>query len=161
MQPGCRRCSQSTTTSKGVGIVSFEKAVLDSGIPRNDKTESKRFTLPFDEDITFQNHPLAPPEGYISRNFSCGIHCEMCWPGCPWDVYWNLARDAPNGDIGPHSGASFFIATYGIRVVNSGNTHVGWDRTLLHGTGRYEGGLAHLGLAILLSSNTKRTWEKY
>jgi hypothetical protein len=139
----------------------FEKAVLDSGIPRNDQTESKRFTLPFDQDITFQNHPLAPPEGYISRNFSRGIHCEMCWPGCPWGVYWNLARDAPNGDIGPHSGASFFNATYGIRVVNSRNTCVGWDRTLLHGTGRYEGGLAHVGLAILLSSNTKRTWEKY
>jgi hypothetical protein len=31
----------------------------------------------------------------------------------------------------------------------------------LHGTGRYKGGLAHVGLAILLSSNTKRTWEKY
>src|SRR5271170_5399199 len=50
---------------------------------------------------------------------------------------------------------------HGIRVVNSCNTCVGWDRTLLHGTGRYEGGLVHVGLAILLSSNTKRTWEKY
>src|SRR5271154_5813027 len=75
--------------------------------------------------------------------------------------YWNLARDAPNGDIGPHSGGSFFNATYGIRIVNGANTCVGWDRTLLHGTGRYESGLEHVGLAILLSSNTKHTWENY
>ena len=63
----------------------LEAAVLGSGIPRNDQTGSQQFTLPFDdEDITFQHHPLAPPEGYISRNFSRGIHCEKCWSDCPW-----------------------------------------------------------------------------
>jgi len=31
-----------------------------------------------------------------------------------------------------------------------------------HGTGRYKGGLEHVGLAILLSSNTKRwAWDNY
>ena len=40
--------------------------------------------------------------------------------------------------------------------MNSSNTCVGWDRTHLHGTGRYESGLEHVGLAILSSSNTNR-----
>ena len=45
--------------------------------------------------------------------------------------------------------------------MNSVNTCMGWDRTLLHGTEGYEGGLEHVGLAILLSSNTKRAWDNY
>jgi len=45
--------------------------------------------------------------------------------------------------------------------VNGTNTCVGWDRILLHKTGRYEGGLEHVRLVILLSSNTKRTLENY
>ena len=49
----------------------------------------------------------------------------------------------------------------GSEFLNGANTCVGWDRTLLHGTGRYEGGSEHVGLAILLGSNTKRVWENY
>ena len=49
----------------------------------------------------------------------------------------------------------------GSEFLNGANTYVGWDRTLLHGTGRYEGGSEHVGLAILSGSNTKRAWENY
>jgi hypothetical protein len=56
---------------------SFEQAMKDTGIPRLDTTSSKHFTLPFDDvDIKFSQHPLAPPEGFISYNFSRGIHNE-------------------------------------------------------------------------------------
>jgi hypothetical protein len=55
----------------------FEEAMKGTDIPRLDPSGSKQFTLPFDEqNITFVHHPLAPPEGYISHNFSCGIHKE-------------------------------------------------------------------------------------
>ena len=141
---------------------SFEEAIEESGIPRLDPVNTAQFTLPFtDENITFSANPLAPPEGYISRNFSRGIHCEKCWEGCPWGVYWNLVRQHPQGPVGMNSGASFVNATYGIRVVNASNTCVGWDRRNLHGTGKYEGGLEHVGIAILLGDSTKSGWEKY
>jgi len=141
---------------------SFERAMKDTGIPRLDPTSSKHFTLPFDDiDIKFSQHPLAPPEGFISYNFSRGIHNERHWDNCPWGVYWNLVRQHPNGQIGMDSGASFYNATYGIRVVNASNTCVVWNRSNLHGTGKYEDRLEQIGIAILLSDTTKRCWEKY
>lgn len=140
----------------------FEEAMKDTDIPHLDPTGAKHFTLPFDNiDIKFKHHPLAPPEGFISHNFSRGIHSEGYWENCPWGVYWNLIRQHPNGQIGMDSGASFYNATYGIRVVNASNTCVTWDRSNLHGTGRYEEELEHIGIAILLSDTTKRGWEKY
>jgi len=60
----------------------FECMMENTDIPRNAPTNSKQFSLPFEnEDITFQYQPLTPPEGYISRNFSRGIHSERCWQG--------------------------------------------------------------------------------
>lgn len=45
--------------------------------------------------------------------------------------------------------------------MNGANICIGWDHTLLHKTGIYKGGLEHVGLATLLSSNTKWAWENY
>lgn len=41
-----------------------------------------------------------------------------------------------------------------IHVVNASNTCVTWDRSNLHGIGRYEEGLEHIGIAILLSDES-------
>jgi hypothetical protein len=122
----------------------FEEAMKGTDIPRLDPSGSKQFTLPFDDrNIIFVHHPLTPPEGYISHNFSRGIHKETYWENCPWGVYWNLVRQHSKGQIGKDLGASFYNADYGIQVVNASNTCVAWDRSDLHGTGQYEEGLEH------------------
>ena len=91
-------CRESQTTLS----VLWKRQISLATIPPH----SKQFSLPFNEDVTFHYQPLAAPEGYISRNFSRGIHRERCWPGCPWGVYWNLVRQHPHGDVGPHSGVA-------------------------------------------------------
>jgi len=45
------------------------------------------------------------------------------------------------------------MAAYGLRILNASNTCVAWDRRELHGTGRYEAGLEHIGIAILMSKD--------
>ena len=60
-----------------------------------------------------------------------------------------------------NSGANFFNATYGILVVNASNTCMAWDCRNLHGTGKYKGGLEHVGVVILLSDTTKSGFKKY
>jgi hypothetical protein len=140
----------------------FENAINLSGLPRLDPYDTKQFTLPFDnQTITFTQYPLAPPEGYIAHNFSRGIHNEQSWYKCPWGVYWNLLRSHSKGSLGKESGGSFFIAKYGLRILNDSNTCVIWNRSHLHGTGHYEKGLEHVGIAILLSDVTERCWKKY
>src|SRR5438552_13781925 len=44
-----------------------EKVMLESGMPRLDKNDLQQFSLPFtDHPVTFEGHPLAPPEGYMA-----------------------------------------------------------------------------------------------
>jgi hypothetical protein len=140
----------------------FENAIKESEIPRLDQYGTEQFTLPFDrQKITFSRYPLSPPEGYIAHNFYMPIHKDPIWRGCPWGVYWNLLRCRKNGTIGKEAGASFFISSYGIRIVNASNTCVAWNLNHLHGTGYYEKGLEHVGITILLSKFTETSWEKY
>ena len=75
-------------------------------------------------------------------------------------VYWNLLRCRDNSTIGKEAGASLFISSYGIRIVNASNTCVAWNLDDLHGTGYYEEGL-DVGVTILLSKFTETSWEKY
>jgi hypothetical protein len=74
---------------------------------------------------------------------------------------WNLVRHHAHGRVGKESGGSFFMAAYGLRILNASNTCVAWDRRELHGTGRYEAGLEHIGIAILLSKDTETSWRDY
>ena len=44
-------------------------------MPRLDKNNMQQFSLPFtDHPVTFEGHPLAPPEGYVAINFMKDIH---------------------------------------------------------------------------------------
>ena len=63
--------------------------------------------------------------------------------------------------MGKESGASFFVSQYGLRIINASNTCVAWDVSKPHGTGWYEGGVKHIGIAILLSKATQSSWQKY
>jgi len=87
---------------------SFEEAVSGSDIPRLDPTEIQQFSLPFtDNDITYFYHPLAPPEGYISHNFSRGIHFEEGWEGCPWGVFGTCSDIMPMDELAKSRVAAF------------------------------------------------------
>jgi hypothetical protein len=141
----------------------FENTMKQSGIPRLDRHNCHQFTVPLEtENITFTRYPLAPPEGYITHNFSIQIHKDSLWKDCPWAVYWNiLRRRKNNGPIGKETGASFFVADYGLRIINASNTCVAWHLNHYHGTGVYEDGLEHVGIAILLSKHTETSWKKF
>lgn len=139
----------------------YEDIIAKSGMPRLDKYSTQQFTLPIGNNITFIGHPLAPPEGYISCNYYKHIHNDKHWDGCPWALYWNILRDQAQGHVGKESGASFFVSQYGLRIINASNTCVAWDVSKPHGTGWYEGGVKHIGIAILLSKVTQSSWQKY
>jgi hypothetical protein len=140
----------------------FETIIKESGIVKLDKYNAQQFTLPFNNDVlTFSQSPLAPPEGYLSVNFMKQIHKDSHWPGCPWGVYWNLLRHHPGGQTGKERGGSFFVAQYGLRVLNDSNTCVLWNVSHFHGTGMYEDGLKQVGIFILLSKDTQTTWDQY
>jgi len=139
----------------------YENVITQSGMPRLDQTGQFQFTIPFFRPLIFRGYPLAPPEGYLSQNYSKWIHRDSYWSTCPWAVYWNLVREQKEGKIGPESGASFFISDYGIRIINAANTCVIWNVSLWHGTGYYNNGLSHLGIALLLSQNLENVWKKY
>lgn len=140
----------------------YECVMSPAHLPRLDIDQMQQFTIPFPHyPITFNGYPLAPPEGYIASGFCKEIHTDQHWEGCPWGSYWNLVRSQPEGKIGLESGASFFIADYGLRIANDSNTFVGWKVSMWHGTGWYYHNLNHNGLAMLLSKVTQTTWTKY
>jgi hypothetical protein len=140
----------------------YEKVMSPAHLPRLDVNQLRQFTIPFPHHpITFDGYPLAPPEGYIATGFCKEIHADQHWDGCPWGSYWNLVRSQSEGKVGLESGASFFIADYGLRIANDSNTYVGWRVNMWHGTGWYYYDLTHHGLAMLLSKVTQTTWEKY
>jgi hypothetical protein len=141
----------------------FENTMKQSGIPRLDRKNCRQFTVPLETDnLSFTHYPLALPEGYMAHNFSIQIHRDSLWNGCPWAVYWNILRRRKNNQsIGKEAGGSFFIADYGLRIINASNTCVAWHLNLYHGTGIYEDGLEHVGIAMLLSKHTETSWKKF
>lgn len=139
----------------------FETAIEKSGLPRLDKHNTCEFHLPCPDGPSFYNHPMCPPECYIASNLSRPIHTDRHWEGCLLGVYWNIRRRQALGLTGKESGASFFIAEYGVRVINASNAGVIWDIGLNHGTGVYENGVEHVGVATLMSKEIERSWAAY
>ena len=58
------------------------------------------------------------------------------------------------------SGANFFVANYGLRIVNSENVCVVWNISMKHGTSWYYDDLSHTGLAFILGRDLERTWNR-
>ena len=136
--------------------------MLESGMPRLDKNNLQQFSLPFtDYPVTFEGHPLAPPEGYMAINFMKDIHRDRHWDGCPWGVYWTLLRHQMQGLVSAESGASFFMSDYGLRIINASNSCVIFDVSQWHATGNYYNGVNHLTITLLLSKITQTTWKQY
>jgi hypothetical protein len=140
----------------------YEDTIAKSdGLPRLDKHNTSKFHLPCPDGPSFHGYPMSPPEGYIATNFSRPIHTDRHWEGCPLAVYWNIRRRQAARLTGKESGASFFIAEYGVRVINAENTSVIWDVSMNHGTGVYENGLEHVGVAMLMSKEIESSCEAY
>ena len=139
----------------------FEQVLADSGAPRYDQQDSQQFALPFENGPTFDCNHLAPPEGYITHNFSKEIHRDGHWKGCNMGVYWNISRRQVDGRVGRESGANFFVSDYGLRIINAANSCVVWDISSTHGTGVFENGLEQVVITILLSRMTELSWARY
>jgi len=139
----------------------FEHILLQSGAPRYDQHDSQQFNLPFPNGPTFRCPELAPPEGYVSHNFSRQIHYDGHWKNCNVGIYWNISRKHLNATVGSNSGGNFFVADYGLRIINSTNSCVGWDVSLAHGTGVVEDGLDQVTITSLLSRKTEIAWDTY
>jgi hypothetical protein len=141
----------------------YEAVMSSSGLPALDPTQSESFRLPLrpGHSVSFNGYPLAPPEGYIAVDFTKQIHHDTHWLGCPWACSWNLSRTQPNNQVGALSGASFFISSYGIRIINSSNSMTAWRMDDWHGTGCYYDNLSHVGLSLLLSKSIQTVWYKY
>jgi hypothetical protein len=56
---------------------------------------------------------------------------------------------------------NFFIANYGLWIVNSENVVVIWNISLFHDTSWYYDGLKHIGIAFVLSPTAENAWEDY
>jgi len=127
----------------------FEHFLLKSGrgIPRYDQYDSQQFTLPFLNGPTFQYSQL-PSDGYVSRNFSRYIHHNGYSMLCKVAIHWNISRKHLNRTVGRESGGNFFVADYGLRIINSTNSCVGWDASLAYGTSLLEDGLDQLIITL-------------
>jgi hypothetical protein len=119
----------------------FEAILNKSNLPCLTQQHFREFSVPIgngeNDFITFRGYDLAPPEGYIAVEYAKCIHRDSHWKEISWACYWNLCRRNSENLIGAESGASFFLAEYGIRIINSTNGFVGWKVSKWHGTGRY------------------------
>ena len=97
----------------------------------------------------------------MSINYTKQIHKDKHWNGCSWGCYWNIMRSQNENYIGLESGASFFVADYGLRIANASNTCVAWQVSMWHGTGWYYNNLTHATIAFLFSKVTETTWKEY
>jgi hypothetical protein len=71
--------------------------------------------------------------------------------------YRNLCRRNSENLIGAESGASFFLAEYGIRIINLANGFLGWKVSKWHGTGWYCNETTQLGMSLLLAKAIEDT----
>jgi hypothetical protein len=142
---------------------SLEHAMTAIGLPRLDYDKYQQFPLPFrtEKPMTFSGYPLSPPEGYIACNFAKQIHRDGHLKECRYGAYWNIERSMPVGQPTMKHGANFFIAEYGLRIVNSENVCVVWDISLWHGTSWYYDDLKQVGMAFVLSPSTIKAWKDY
>jgi hypothetical protein len=141
-------------------VEDFERTIRDANLPRIDFHGNNEFIIPFDCPLRFSGYEMAPPEGYAAIDYLKEIHHDKHFKGCPWGVYWNIARDQPQNNVGMKSGANFFIADYGLRIVNSENVCVTWNIAMEHGTSWYYDDLSHVGLAFILGRDLENTWNR-
>jgi hypothetical protein len=126
----------------------FEHILLKSGTPRYDQHDSQKFTLPFLNGPTFQYSHLTPSDGYVSHNYSSYIHHNGYSNLRKVAIHWNISRKHGNRTVGRESGGNFFVADYGLRIINSTNSCVGWDASLAYGTSVPEDGLDQLIITL-------------
>jgi hypothetical protein len=105
-------------------IKDFEKTIEKANLPRIDFHGNSEFSIPFNSPLRFSGYEMAPPEGYAAIDYLKEIHDDKHFKGCPWGIYWNIVREQPQNRVGIESGANFFIADYGLRIVNSENVCV-------------------------------------
>jgi len=87
----------------------FENVISSVQLPRLDSNQLGEFSLPIgNTSITFNGYPLAPPEGYMTINYTKQIHKDKHWDNCSWGCYWNILRTQSEDHIELESGASFF-----------------------------------------------------
>jgi hypothetical protein len=138
----------------------FEKTIEKANLPRIDFHGNSEFTIPFKSPLRFSGYQMAPPEGYAAIDYLKEIHDDKHFKGCPWGVYWNIVREQPEHHVGEKSGANFFVADYGLKIVNSENVCVTWNISMKHGTSWYYDGLSHVGLAFILGRDLENTWNR-
>ena len=142
-------------------IDDFETTINQANLPRIDFHGNSEFTIPFEPPLRFSGYEMAPPEEYAAINYVKKIHDDKHFKGCPWGVYWNIVREQPQNRVGMESGANFFIADYGLRIVNSENVCVTWNISMNHGTSWYYDSLSHVGLAFILGKDLENTWHHH
>lgn len=138
----------------------FEKTIEKANLPRIDFHGNSEFSIPFNPPVRFSGYEMAPPEGYAAIDYLKEIHDDKHFKGCPWGVYWNIVREQPQNRVGIESGANFFVADYGLRIVNSENVCVTWNISMKHGTSWYYDSLSHIGLAFILGKDLETTWNR-
>jgi len=119
----------------------FEAILNKNNLSRLTQQHSREFSVPIgnleDDFITFRGYDLAPPGGYIAVDYAECIHRDSHSKEFSWACYWNLCHRNSENLVGAKPGASFFLAEYGIRIINSANGFVGWKVSKWHGTGWY------------------------
>jgi hypothetical protein len=121
----------------------FEAILNKSNLPRLTQRHSREFSVPIgngeDDFITFRGYDLAPPEGYIAVDSAKCIHRDSHSKEFSWACYWNLCRRNSENLVGAESGASFFLAEYGIRIITR-------QMDLL--AGRFQNGMELAGITM-------------
>ncbi|PUU76537.1 hypothetical protein B9Z19DRAFT_990265 [Tuber borchii] len=135
----------------------FQTYVKTHGLPRMTPTGQNGYSIKAGSQILeFPGEECAPPSGCISTNFSRYMHTEK--NGNQYVAFWNLARTH-----GTEAGANFFIASYGIRICNSPDSHVAFRAADSHGTSLplRTNDFMQTGPAFLIGNRLAQQWKKF
>ncbi|KAI0664126.1 hypothetical protein C8Q70DRAFT_903648, partial [Cubamyces menziesii] len=86
------------------------------------------YTIQFgDETVTFHDAELAPGTALLNWNYARAIHFES--PPHTYAIQWITER-THDASYGGH----FYIASYGVRILNTADTLIAWRPKDFHGT---------------------------
>ncbi|KAH9912790.1 hypothetical protein B0H21DRAFT_659601, partial [Amylocystis lapponica] len=147
----------------------FEAFFERTGMCRMDTEQGKTaygdYTIQKGEHlINFKHVEMAPPSGMFGGNYARATHLEPS--PHKYAVSWNTSR-AGGEDAGGH----FYIARYGIKVIQTANTAIVWKPSQVHGTSlarwtppkrsAREPQFGQRGAAIMTSIRLPRQWHRY
>ncbi|EPS93335.1 hypothetical protein FOMPIDRAFT_1136370 [Fomitopsis schrenkii] len=165
--------------------IDYDKFLKETGLPRMDGQGAMASDLDGQGEyhikkdgktVVYHHQELAPPAGVVGANYSqCSISTES---SCPTVLTFHISI---HSEKQPHKyaylwttgrtvqhGGNFYVAEYGIKVLQAPDTFIAWQPAHAHGTSLIgyqppsgDLPLAQQGLGFVTSMHLALTWKKF